>query len=67
MAIMEIKPYGDNGEIAGVSTSCRLRVKMERGGLKSNGAMDFTIGSNGSYNNYIRSSMLIKLLNTLWK
>lgn len=61
MAIIEIKPYGDNGEIAGVSTSCRLRVRMERGGLKSNGAMDFTIGSSGSYNNYIRSSMLIKL------
>lgn len=61
MAIIEIKPYGDNGEIAGVSTSCRLRVRMERGGLKSNGAMDFTIGTNGSYNNYIRSSMLIKL------
>lgn len=61
MAIIEIKPYGDNGEIAGVSTSCRLRVKMERGGLKSNGAMDFTIGSNGSYNRYIRSAMLIKL------
>ena len=58
MAIIEIKPYGDNGEIAGVSASFRMRVRMERGGLKSNGAMDFTIAS---YNNYIRSSMLIKL------
>lgn len=58
MAIIEIKPYGDNGEIAGISTSCRMRVRMERGGLKSSGAMDYTISS---YNNYIRSSMLIKL------
>lgn len=34
------------------------RVKMERGGLKSNGAMDYTISS---YNNYVRSSFFIKI------
>lgn len=58
MAIIEIKPYGDNGEIAGVGTSCRLRVRMERGALKSTGAMD---NDKTKYGTYIRSSMLIKL------
>lgn len=58
MAIVEIKPYGDNGEIAGVSTSCRLRVKMEHGALKSTGAMD---NDKVKFTTYIRSSMLIKL------
>lgn len=58
MAIIEIKPYGDNGEIAGVSTSCRLRVRMERGALKSTGAID---NDKTKYGTYIRSSMLIKL------
>lgn len=38
-----------------------FHVKMERGGLKSNGAMDYTHGTNGSYENYIRSAMLIKV------
>lgn len=33
-------------------------VKMERGGLKETGAMDYTIAS---YNGYVRSSMLIKV------
>ena len=59
MAIIEIKPYGDNGAIAGVATSCRMRVQMERGGLNnSTGAMAHSIDS---FNGYIRSSMLIKL------
>lgn len=58
MAIIEIKPYGDNGKIAGVSTSCRLRVRMERGALKSTGAID---NDKVKFTTYIRSSMLIKL------
>lgn len=35
-----------------------LRIKMERGGLKNTGAMDYTIAS---YNGYVRSQMLIKV------
>ena len=58
MAIIEINPYGTSGEIAGVSTSCRLRVRMERGALKSTGAID---NDKTKYPIYIRSSMLIKL------
>lgn len=58
MAIIEIKPYGTSGEITGVSTSCRLRVRMERGALKSTGAMD---NDKVKFTTYIRSSMLIKL------
>lgn len=58
MAIIEIKPYGTSGEIAGVATSCRLRVRMERGALKSTGAMD---NDKTKFTTYIRSSMLIKL------
>lgn len=59
MAVIEIKPYGNNGEIAGVATSCRMRVRMERGGL--NGSTGAMVHSIDSYNGYIRSSMLIKL------
>lgn len=58
MAIIEIKPYGTSGEITGVSASCRLRVRMERGALKSTGAMD---NNKVKFTTYIRSSMLIKL------
>lgn len=58
MAIIEIKPYGTSGEITGVSTSCRLRVRMERGALKSTGAID---NDKVKFTTYIRSSMLIKL------
>lgn len=35
-----------------------VAIRMERGGLKSSGAMDCTIAS---YNGYVRSSMLIKV------
>lgn len=57
-AMITINPYGQNGIISNVAIHCRLSVRMERGGLKNTGAMDYTIAS---YNNYIRSSMLIKL------
>lgn len=37
-----------------------IAIRMERGGLKSTGAMDYTIAS---FNGYVRSSMLIKVNN----
>lgn len=59
MAVIPINPYGTGGGQAdGVANKMRaFHIKMERGGLKNTGAMDYTISS---YNNYIRSSMLIK-------
>jgi len=47
-----------NNNFAQGSNVRPLRVKMERGGLKSTGAMDYT---RDSFNGYIRSSMLIKV------
>lgn len=62
MAVIPINPYGTGGgQASGVTTMRPVRIKMERGGLKSTGAMDYTLGSNGSYEKYIRSSMLIRI------
>lgn len=58
MAIIPVNPYpAGSSEISGITTMRAKTVKMERGGLKATGAMDYTISS---YNNYIRSSMLIR-------
>lgn len=62
MANKYINPYGTGGgEASGVTTMRSVHIKMERGGLKNTGAMDYTHGSNGSFENYIRSAMLIKV------
>lgn len=37
-----------------------FQIRMERGGLKSNGAIDYTLSS---YNNYVRSSMFVRVNN----
>ena len=58
MATIPINPYPSGGEASSQNSWLHKTVKMERGGLKNTGAMDYTISS---YNNYIRSSMLIKL------
>lgn len=59
MAIIPINPYGTGGgQASGVTTMRPVHIKMERGGLKNTGAMDYTIAS---YNGYIRSSMLIRI------
>ena len=46
-----------NNNFAQGSNVRPFRVKMERGGLKATGAMDYTIES---FNGYVRSSMLIR-------
>lgn len=58
MAIIPVNPYpAGSSDASGVTTMRAKTVKMERGGLKNTGAMDYTISS---YNNYIRSAMLIR-------
>ena len=57
MAIIPVYPYGTDSEVQGVTTMRAFRVKMERGNLKNTGAMDNSISG---FNNYIRSSMLIR-------
>jgi len=58
MGIIDINPYGQSGEISNVGLPCRMNVRMERGALKSTGAMD---NDKAKFTAYIRSSMLIKL------
>lgn len=55
-----IEKLNENFQQGGGGISPIYYVKMERGGLKSNGAMDYTISS---FDNYIRSSYLIKVNN----
>lgn len=58
MAIIPVNPFpAGSSDASGITTMRAKTVKMERGGLKNTGAMDYTIAS---YNGYIRSSMLIR-------
>lgn len=55
--IIPINPYGSNGQVTGMTEMRAKSIKMERGGLKDTGAMDYTIAS---YNGNIRTAMLVK-------